>query len=155
VAGKLRCVIWRLDLNDAARESIVDLAGAAADGKETGGILLGHGPEPDGTVHVEQAGDPGPNAIRRPDLFLRDLEYARALADEAWDRSEAVWVGEWHTHLRASGHPSKADLATYYCLLSATDLEFEVFVSIIAVPGPEGDWDEPELWPWLLQITNG
>lgn len=146
---------WRLELHDDARESIVHLARAAADGREIGGILLGRGPEADGTVHVEQAGDPGPNAIRRPDFFLRDLEHARALADEAWDRSEAVWVGEWHTHLKASGHPSEADLRTYYRLLSATDLEFEVFVSIIALPGPEGDWNEPELWPWLLQITEG
>lgn len=143
---------WRIELHDAARESITELARAAADGRETGGILLGRGPEPDGTVHVEQAGDPGPNAMRRPNFFLRDLEYARDLADDAWDRSEAVWVGEWHTHLKPSGHPSEADLATYYRLLSATDLDFDVFVSIIAIPSGDTGWEEPQLWPWLVQI---
>jgi len=155
LAGKLCCVKWRLELHDAARDSIIRLSRAAADSRETGGILLGCGPEADATVHVEQAGDAGPNAIRRPDFFLRDLEHARALADEAWERSGAVWVGEWHTHLKPSGHPSEADLMTYYRLLSAADLEFEVFVSIIAVPGPAGEWDEPELRPWLLQMSDG
>ena len=128
------------------------LAEAASDGTETGGILLGRGPDETGTVHVEIAGDPGPGAIRRPDFFLRDLEHARALADEAWDHSNAVWVGEWHTHLNDSRSPSEADLATYIRLLSMADLEFDVFVSIIATAGASRGWSAPELWPWLLEL---
>jgi integrative and conjugative element protein (TIGR02256 family) len=137
---------------DAARETIMRLAPESADGRETGGILLGRGPGNDGVVHVEIAGDPGPHAIRRPDFFLRDLEHARMLAEEAWERSRAIWVGEWHTHPVGGPEPSATDLGTYANLLTAAALEFEVFASIIAVPGASAGWNDPRLCPWLLQI---
>lgn len=82
------------------------LAPESADGRETGGILLGRGPDADGVVRVEIAGDAGPRADRRPDFFLRDLSHARELADGAWKRSRAVWVGEWHTHPTGGPEPS-------------------------------------------------
>jgi integrative and conjugative element protein (TIGR02256 family) len=146
---------WRIELHDDARTAITELARAAADGRETGGILLGRGPEDDGTIHVEVAGDPGPKAVRRPDFFLRDLEHARGLADDAWQRSRAIWVGEWHTHIQRLTHPSNADLATYHRLLSAAALEFPVFVSIIVVPGDTaGGWAAPQLFPWILELHH-
>lgn len=93
------------------------------------------------------AGDAGPEAVRRPDFFLRDLAHAKELAERAWQSSRAVWVGEWHTHPMGGPQPSQTDLQTYARLLSMGDLNFEVFVSIIVVPDPRVGWDEPSIEP--------
>jgi len=138
----------------AVGDAIKAMARESADGRETGGILLGRGPDEDGVVRVERAGDPGPKARREPGFFLRDLEHAQRLADEAWDESKAVWVGEWHTHVHRDPRPSATDLATYASLLAAAELEFDLFVSIIAVPDAARDWEEPRLAPWLLAISE-
>jgi len=147
-------VSWSVEVNEAADQAIRTLAPNAADGRETGGILLGRGPDHTGAIRVEQAGDAGPKAIRRPNFFLRDLKHARALADEAWERDGAVWIGEWHTHLEGSGDPSDADLDTYVRLLATADLQFDVFVSIISTPGEADGWDSPDLWPWVLELGH-
>lgn len=141
-------------LDPAVGDAIKAMARESTDGRETGGILLGRGPNEDGVVRVEWAGDPGPKARREPGFFLRDLEHAQRLADEAWDESKAIWVGEWHTHVHGGPRPSGTDLATYASLLAAAELQFDVFVSIIAVPGAERGWEEPRLAPWLLAISE-
>lgn len=130
------------------------MAQESVDGSETGGILLGRGPDKTSVVHVERAGDAGPKAHREPGFFLRDLEHAQRLADEAWDESKAIWVGEWHTHIHGDSRPSATDLGTYARLLAATDLRFDVFVSIIVVPDAEHGWEEPWFASWLLAISD-
>jgi integrative and conjugative element protein (TIGR02256 family) len=143
-------VRYALEVQPAAVETITTLAPESADGRETGGILLGRGPLPDGLIVIEQAGDAGPEAIRRPDFFLRDRAYAESLALSAWNDRQAVWVGDWHTHPAGGPHPSHRDLRTYAGLLAAAELEFLVFVSIIVVPDEAGGWRAPQLYPWLL-----
>lgn len=141
-----------IEIAEQANAAITGLASASKDGRETGGILLGRGPDANGVIHVEIAGDPGPAAERRPDFFLRDLGHARELAEEAWNTSQAIWVGEWHTHPLGGRAPSPSDLHTYATLLSAADLDFKLFVAIIVIPGKEGEWDNSELCPWLLRL---
>jgi integrative and conjugative element protein (TIGR02256 family) len=142
-----------IDIAPDAHERILDLAKLAADGRETGGILLGRGPKND-VIAVEVAGDPGPNAKRQPDFFLRDLEHARSLAAIHWKESRAVWVGEWHTHLNGDPRPSPTDLATYAGHLQAGALDFEAFVSVIVLPGPNDSWADARLFPWVLSVTD-
>ncbi len=144
-----------IQVADSAYQAIERFAAESADGRETGGILLGRGPDATGAVHVEVAGEPGPNAIRRADFFQRDLDHARKLADDAWEVSRAVWIGEWHTHLHAGPRPSAADLRTYARLLTAASLQFEVFAAVIVVPDSARGWHRPQLWPWLLHINAG
>ena len=144
----LRVVNYAVDIPRHVAARIVELAAASADGSETGGILLGRGPADNGVIFVEEAGDPGPEAERRPDFFLRDLERAKALADDAWERDKAVWVGEWHTHPGGPPFPSPRDLTTYTSLIASADLAFRAFVSIIVTPDP--DWASPTLVPWVL-----
>lgn len=76
---------------------------------ETGGILLGT-LEP---WNVTVAGHAGPGAVRTPAFFLRDLEYAQQMAAVEFERSGAIWIGEWHTHPSGPQHPSATDLDTY------------------------------------------
>lgn len=143
---------YRVEIRDEARQNIEQLARESSDGNETGGILLGRGPDPAGGIHVEIAGDPGPNADRRPDFFLRDLAHAQLLATRAWEEQRAIWVGEWHTHPEGGPAPSPVDLATYARLLSASALEFEVFVSVIVIPDEAEGWAKPGLYPWTLAV---
>jgi integrative and conjugative element protein (TIGR02256 family) len=147
-------VTYEVEIRPDAAARIVEMSSASADGNETGGILLGRGPDAAGLVIVERAGDPGPKADRRPDYFLRDLAHARTLAAAAWEQDKAIWVGEWHTHVHGDPRPSPTDLATYAGHLAAAELEFEVFVSIIAVPDQERGWEDPLLAPWLLEISE-
>ncbi len=142
---------YSVDIRREAAARISELAGTSADGAETGGILLGRGPDANGLIVVEQAGDPGPKSDRRPDFFLRDLAHAQQLAAEAWEREKAIWVGEWHTHPKGPIQPSPRDLNTYVALMTDAALEFKVFVSIIVIPDP--DWTTPRLLPWVLAPT--
>ena len=131
-----------------AERRIREFAAESEDGRETGGILLGRGPDAGNVITVEHAGDPGPDAERRRDYFLRDLAHARELADAAWAEAEAVWVGEWHTHPTGPPTPSARDLVTYAALLADPELLFGTFVSIIVIPDP--DWKSPRLLTWVL-----
>lgn len=139
---------YSVELRPSVAARIAELAVASADGAETGGILLGRGPDATGMIVVEEAGDPGPKADRRADFFLRDLEHARRLAAGAWERDQTIWVGEWHTHPKGPLQPSPRDLHTYVALMTDAALEFRAFVSIIVVPDP--DWTTPRLLPWVL-----
>jgi integrative and conjugative element protein (TIGR02256 family) len=140
-------------LEAAVEERIRELARAASDGRETGGILLGRGPDEHGVIVVEEAGDAGDHAERRPDYFLRDRAHAERLAEIAWERSRAVWVGEWHTHPNGLPIPSTRDLATYSALLDDSELAFKALVSVIAVPDPAQRWQAPRLLVWVLAPT--
>lgn len=133
----------------AAEHRIRALAAISADGCETGGILLGHGPDQDGRVVVGHAGDPGPHAERKPDFFLRDLHYSRRLAARAWRSDGSEWIGEWHTHPSGGARPSTLDLQTYAGILDRTP-GMAVVVAIIVTPGTRGSWTTSQLTPWLI-----
>ncbi len=124
-------------------------APTSTDGRETGGILLGHDPLDEG-IEVTTAGDPGPGADRRPDGFTRDLAHARRLADQAYDCDGSVWLGEWHTHPTGPATPSSQDMSTYRKLLAHDRLDFERIVSLIVTPDPAHGWQQPLLWSWLI-----
>src|SRR5689334_17196890 len=102
---------------------IAELARAASDGLETGGILLGVDQGLAGPIVVRHCGDPGPAAIRRRDYFRRDVAHARVLATDAATDGSA-WIGEWHTHGVAMPDPSSRDLRTYQKLLDDPELAF-------------------------------
>ena len=137
-------------LRPPARHAIRELARESQDGRETGGILLGRGPNPAGVVEIIQAGDPGPNAIRCADRFMRDLEHAQRLAHDAWETHAIEWIGEWHTHPTSGPTPSQRDLTTYVELLRDENLGFSIFVSVIVTPDPDEGWNEPTLTTWVL-----
>ena len=125
-------------LSGDAAASIAAEAPASADGRETGGILLGH--DLGRFFVVTIAGGPGPQARRRADCFLRDLGYARWLGDIAYDRDGSVWIGEWHTHPVGPPHPSPTDMATYDRLLSDRELGFDRVLSLIVTSTAPGRW---------------
>ena len=137
-----------LALSALAEERIAQLARDSVDGRETGGILLGH----DVTVsrlEVIAAGEAGPHAERRRDFFRRDLNAAARFAADMWASRRMVWVGEWHTHLNGWHAPSHLDLETYRRFLADPSLGFDVFVALIVV-ATDGDWRDVQIVPWLV-----
>lgn len=140
--GASRLVVLRAEAFAVIRETWR----TAQDGLETGGILLGH-QHRDGQLSVSRAGDPGPEAIRKPDSFRRDPAHAQRLADAAWSRDRSIWVGDWHTHPRGPVSPSRVDLSTYLALLADPELGFSHFLALVVVPGESGS---PVLFPWII-----
>jgi integrative and conjugative element protein (TIGR02256 family) len=150
-SGGQRDLTYSVNIAPEVERRIRELACASADSRETGGILLGRGPEENGVIHIEEAGEPGDHAERRRDFFLRDRAHAEALAAEAWERSRAIWVGEWHTHPMGPGTPSSRDLVTYSGLLDDAELAFEALVSVIVVPDADAAWERSRLLVWVLE----
>ena len=142
-----------LRLSPFAVAAIRKEAAASADGRETGGILLGFDAKRGEPLVVISAGGPGPRAERAPTFFRRDLQYAERLAEEAFLIDSAQWVGDWHTHPRGGGNPSATDLAGYHQILDQ-DRTFCVFLAIIVIPGPARGWSEPMLCPWLIDRSH-
>ncbi|MCO1575618.1 Mov34/MPN/PAD-1 family protein [Crossiella sp. SN42] len=141
----------KIVLTASAISVITDEARASTDGSETGGILLGTA-EPDAVI-VRHAGRPGPDAIRQPDFFQRDLHHAQSFADRAYTLDRSIWIGEWHTHLHTSPRPSSRDLATYQALLGDPELAFDYFVAII-LADHTNDWHTPQLAAWIVTPTH-
>ena len=139
-------------LSAAAAGLIEAEAPASADGRETGGILLGH--DLGDRFAVTVAGDPGPHAVREADRFLRDLSHAEALSDAAYDTDGSVWLGEWHTHPGGPVVPSPTDLATYLDLLADEDLGFRRVLSLIVTPCQVHGWAEVHVTGWSVDATS-
>lgn len=134
--------IW---LERAALISILSEAQASRDGRETGGLLIGF--ETEEGVLITEAGKPGPEAVRRRDFFLRDLEFAERLLRDAFLRTGAVWVGDWHTHTVSCDRPSITDAESYIRLLNDDELAFDEFLTVI-VTSRSGTFCDARLAPW-------
>jgi integrative and conjugative element protein (TIGR02256 family) len=142
-------------VSDTCRKTISHDAAAAADGRETGGILLGHHhARPQPTLDVVHAGDAGPGAVRQAATFRRDVPYAQALADLAYRIDGSIWIGEWHTHHGGPPRPSHRDVTSYRRVLRDPELAFQVFLTVIVVPGPADGWNQPRLADWVVSITE-
>jgi integrative and conjugative element protein (TIGR02256 family) len=65
---------------------------------ETGGIVIGHAQGD--TILVTRLTGPGPNAVHRPELFIRDGAYAQAMLEAAVEETDGRddYLGEWHSH---------------------------------------------------------
>lgn len=129
-------LLARVSIHRRALNLIADEATRNLDGLETGGILLGRD-EGDQLV-VFHSGGPGPQAVRQPARFLRDLAYARTVAESAWDLDRSQWIGEWHTHPNGDVHPSPTDLRSYFGHLADPDLGFVRFLAVIVTVSAEG-----------------
>jgi integrative and conjugative element protein (TIGR02256 family) len=126
---------------------------ASSDGRETGGILLGHDSGEPGPVIITIAGDPGPRAHRSRSNFKRDLEHASGLADAAYAKDGSVWLGEWHTHPRGPASPSDRDVRTYRRFLLDVELDFPRVASLIVNPRDD-TWRTVEVRGWIVGLAT-
>jgi len=134
--------VW---LERAALVSILTESQASADGRETGGLLIGFD-VPEGLL-VTDAGAPGPKGVRRNDFFMRDVDYAEDVLRDVFMRTGAVWVGDWHTHPGYPNGPSRTDTKSYMRLLADAELNFDAFLAVI-VTSASGNFCDSKLAAW-------
>lgn len=115
---------------------IASEAARSGDGLETGGILLGT--DDFEGITIRHAGGPGPEALREPRRFLRDLAHAQHLAELYWREDQSQWIGEWHTHPSGDLNPSRYDLESYGRHLHDRELGFSRFIAMIVGLSPRG-----------------
>jgi integrative and conjugative element protein (TIGR02256 family) len=143
-----------LTVTSDAHRQLVTESQLATDGNETGGILLGRDLGMGRGFLVCHCGGPGPDAVRQPAHFRRDLAYARALADHAAATDGSVWIGEWHTHLVELPVPSPHDLRTYRSLLLDREIAFPRVLSLIVLAGASGLWSHPQIFGWSISLSS-
>jgi integrative and conjugative element protein (TIGR02256 family) len=131
--------------------SVIELIAAESrrsrDGNETGGAVFGFDASIHGPPLISHALGPGPQAIREPKRFLRDLEYTRRAAEAIHEESAAQWIGEWHTHPCGEPEPSDADIVSYLRHLHDPELGFDMLISCIVVP-VDPEWHEAVVVAW-------
>ena len=64
---------------------------------ETGGILTGVYPD-ESSGRVIRGGDPPPDSIQSPTMFVRGTEAVEEALQESKERFGLYYLGEWHTH---------------------------------------------------------
>ena len=142
-------------VTDTCRTEVSRYAAAAEDGRETGGILLGHHRDrPRPVLDAVHAGDAGPRAVRQEAAFRRDVRHAQALADLAYRTDGSVWIGEWHTHPGGSHRPSRRDLTSYRRMLRDPELAFHVFLTMIVLPSQDCGWRRPRFTGWVVTTAD-
>lgn len=133
--------------------SVIELIAAEArrsrDGNETGGALFGFDASSYGPPLISHALGPGPNAIREPERFVRDLEYTQRAAEAIHQESAAQWIGEWHTHPGGQPEPSDTDIESYLRHLHDPELGFDMLISCIVVP-VDPEWREAVVVAWAI-----
>ena len=141
-------------LTDTCRAEISPHAAAADDGRETGGVLLGHHYDrPRPVLDVVHAGDAGSRAFREANHFRRDVAHAQALADLAYRTDGSIWLGEWHTHPDGLSRPSQLDLTSYRRMLNDPELAFTFFLAVIVLPDRVDRWHRPRLTGWVVSTA--
>lgn len=82
---------------------------------ETGGVLLGfEDPEKPRRVQLVTALGPGPKAVHQRDRFEPDAAWQRKRISTIYQDSGNIttYLGDWHSHPRGSGQPSRLDRRT-------------------------------------------
>jgi integrative and conjugative element protein (TIGR02256 family) len=141
-------------LTKSAYGQLVAQGQRSEDGNETGGVLLGSDMGMGLGFVVQVCGDPGPNAVREPTNFTRDLNHSIMLADHAGQMYGSVWIGEWHTHVVDLPMPSPYDISTYRALLSDQSLNFPRLLSLIVIAAENGSWSEPRIFGWSISLSS-
>jgi integrative and conjugative element protein (TIGR02256 family) len=141
-------------LTSHAYRQLVMEARHAEEGNETGGLLLGFDLGMGPGFVVRSCGNPGPNAVRQPANFARDLAHSTMLAERAAEIDGSVWIGEWHTHLAELPMPSPYDLLTYRLLLQDGEVGFPRLLSLIVLAAEDGGWSAPRVFAWSISASS-
>ncbi|SFF03131.1 ThiF family adenylyltransferase [Spirosoma endophyticum] len=96
---------------------------------ETGGVLAGRFSGK--TLSIEAVSGPGPNAIRTPTYFERDVTYCQQFVDAQYQQSGYIYLGEWHYHPMKDNRPSATDLGSLEDIAISNNYLTELPIMII------------------------
>jgi integrative and conjugative element protein (TIGR02256 family) len=102
--------IAQVVMNQEVRNCIAAMTEESSN-SETGGILIGTIDDQHRAVVLRATG-PGPGARKSKEGFARDVEYVQAELDRLTRETkwQAVYIGEWHSHLESDPQPSTRDI---------------------------------------------
>jgi integrative and conjugative element protein (TIGR02256 family) len=140
-------------LTDSARASITTITAESPDA-ETGGVLIGYVDDARCAVVLRATG-PGPNAERSEVLFSRDVPYIQAEIERAACElgERGCYIGEWHSHLKATPSPSATDIDSLFGIASAPNYLTRCPVMIIAGFDP-ADKKVAGLFAWSFPVSG-
>jgi integrative and conjugative element protein (TIGR02256 family) len=82
-----------------------------ADGRETGGVLIGNYSANNTCASITQILGPTQDSKSGRTWFIRGISGLQKLIDRYWERDRHYYLGEWHFHPNALPDPSGQDIA--------------------------------------------
>lgn len=113
----------------------------ASNGKETGGVLVGHyTPSHDCAVVTEVSGPPADSRASRI-RFQRGVHGLKQWLTSLWKRSQRqYYLGEWHSHPYANPYPSEDDCSQMREIAALPEYHCPEPLLIIIGGDPQGEW---------------
>jgi JAB domain-containing protein similar to deubiquitination enzymes len=129
-----------------AAKELRDELMATADGRETGGALMGSIGR-GGSVVVEHVVGPTDWTERDAHTFRIERD-SWLLIERSHDQPGWLWLGDWHSHDELEPRPSQHDFDGWR---AAVRRGVGLYVGVIATPDPDVDWrfDAPRFAAWI------
>lgn len=132
--------VW---LSQVARRAMVAEAGRS-EPDETGGMLLGYVATealPSAAV-VELIVGPGPQAVHRSARFVPDSGWQQSQLEQIYAaRPATTYLGDWHSHPRGSGSPSRRDTKTARKIARSRKARMPHPLMAVLFGSDKGGWD--------------
>ncbi|MBI1349459.1 hypothetical protein GC163_24605 [bacterium] len=143
--------ILTVELPQSVRETMVAEV-VSSPATETGGILLGRLDGSKAIIH--RATGPGPNAVRTPTKFERDLEFSQQeLEAEVSNGNGNIYLGEWHSHLVAVPEPSGRDVLSMTGIAEAANYATDCPVMLICGLDPQTQ-NVGDIKAWVFPVGS-
>lgn len=109
--------------------------------RETGGMLIGY--IVDGAIVVTGSIEGGPDSVRKRDRFEPDGEWQQAALEHIYRASGRIetYLGDWHSHPRGLGRPSRRDRATARAVARSRSSRTPNPLTLIAARTWRGGWE--------------
>jgi integrative and conjugative element protein (TIGR02256 family) len=109
--------------------------------RETGGMLIGYAT--DGAIVVTRSIDGGPNSVRKRDRFEPDGEWQQVELERIYRASGRIetFLGDWHSHPRGLGRPSRRDRATARAVARSRSSRAPNPLTLITARTWRGGWE--------------
>ena len=123
-----------------------------ANGRETGGVLLGYWGCGAGDAVVTHSIGPGPGSFHGKRKFIPDWDYQFAEIARLYQESDRLlhYLGDWHSHPAGSGLLSAIDRKTLGTIARAKGARVAHPIMLVLAGGPE--W---HIHAWQLQRAAG
>lgn len=113
---------------------------AAANGQETGGMLVGRYNARHDTALVTDVPPPPVDSTWGRTWFQRGTEGVQRIVERAWGFRREYYLGEWHFHPFASPAPSPVDYDQMLRIASSPSWKCPEPVLLVIGGDPRGEW---------------
>lgn len=131
---------FRVLISDGELEKLFTLS-SEAEGKETGGVLVGRYSEDGGTALVTVGSPPPADSTSTPTSFTRGTKGLSGWLEQLWHADERwYYLGEWHCHPGSVPWPSDQDIHQMRAIALDRDYHCPEPILLIMSAAGEGLW---------------